>query len=198
MLSDVTTFSRHLVFDVLFYERKDCPLKGNNEATINSLSSEKYLDTSKNTFVERSSQYTPFTENASVALQQTILTHAHTKCPPVSTAYFTVWVKSLYIYRVTYQSCVFVRSIPYFHVIRAAVCTVLQIKHCKLEIHPAPPDRLQPDDPSAVDIVRILPSEVWSSDFAFVGNDNGVPNTVWLKKSKIRLLIKTSQELLGW
>ena len=25
-----------------------------------------------------------FTENASVALQQPILTHAHTKCPPVS------------------------------------------------------------------------------------------------------------------
>ena len=24
--------SQHLVFDVLFYERKDCPLKGNNEA----------------------------------------------------------------------------------------------------------------------------------------------------------------------
>ena len=50
-------------------------------------------------FVERSSQYTSFsskkqpanarserkqfTENASVALQQTMLTHAHTKCPPV-------------------------------------------------------------------------------------------------------------------
>ena len=66
---------------------------------INSLSSEKYLDTLKNTFVERSSQYLSFssrkqpanagnerkqfTENASVALQQTILTHAHTKCPPV-------------------------------------------------------------------------------------------------------------------
>ena len=35
----VRTFSRHLVFDVLFYERKDCPLKGDSEATINSLSS---------------------------------------------------------------------------------------------------------------------------------------------------------------
>ena len=31
---------------------------GDSEATINSLSSEKYLDTLKNTFVERSSQYT--------------------------------------------------------------------------------------------------------------------------------------------
>ena len=30
---------RHLVFDVLLYERKDCPLKGDSEATINSLSS---------------------------------------------------------------------------------------------------------------------------------------------------------------
>ena len=52
------------------------------------------------TFVERSTQYTSFssrkqpantgterkqfTENASVALQQPILTHAHTKCPPVA------------------------------------------------------------------------------------------------------------------
>ena len=51
-------------------------------------------------FVERSAQYTSFrsrkqpanagterkqfTENASVALQQPILTHAHTKCPPVA------------------------------------------------------------------------------------------------------------------
>ena len=51
-------------------------------------------------FVERSTQYTSlssrkqpanagterkqFTENASVALQQPILTHAHTKCPPVT------------------------------------------------------------------------------------------------------------------
>ena len=50
-------------------------------------------------FVERSTQYTSFssrkkpanagterkqfTENASVALQQPILKHAHTKCPPV-------------------------------------------------------------------------------------------------------------------
>ena len=52
--------------------------------------------------MERSSQYTSFsskkqpakarserkqfTENASVALQQTMLTHAHTKCPPVVVA----------------------------------------------------------------------------------------------------------------
>ena len=51
-------------------------------------------------FVERSTQYTSFssrkqpanagterkqfTENASMALQQPILTHAHTKCPPVA------------------------------------------------------------------------------------------------------------------
>ena len=51
-------------------------------------------------FVERSSQYTSFssrkpsvnaggerkqfTENASVTLQRAILTHAHTKCPPVT------------------------------------------------------------------------------------------------------------------
>ena len=56
----ITTFSRHLVFDVLFYERKDCPLKGNNEATINSLSVEKYLNTLKNTLVECSYQYTSF------------------------------------------------------------------------------------------------------------------------------------------
>ena len=33
----VTTFSRHLVFDVPFYERKNCPLKGDSEATINPL-----------------------------------------------------------------------------------------------------------------------------------------------------------------
>ena len=26
----VTTFSRYLVFNVLFYERKDCPLKGDS------------------------------------------------------------------------------------------------------------------------------------------------------------------------
>ena len=93
------TFSRHLVFDVLFYERKDCPVKGDSEATINSLSSQKCLDTLRNTFEERSTQYTSvssrkqpanadsdckqFTENASVVLQQTVLTHAHTKCPPV-------------------------------------------------------------------------------------------------------------------
>ena len=95
----LTTFRRHLVFDVLFYERQDCPLKGDSEGTINSLSSQKYLDTLKNMFVERSTQYTSFsprkqpanagteckqfTENASVALQQPILTHAYTKCPPV-------------------------------------------------------------------------------------------------------------------
>ena len=52
--------SQHLVFDVLFYERKDCPLKGNNEATINSLSAEKYLNTLKNMLVECSYQYTSF------------------------------------------------------------------------------------------------------------------------------------------
>ena len=52
--------SQHLVFDVLFYKRKDCPLKGNNEATINSLSVEKYLNTLKNTLVECSYQYTSF------------------------------------------------------------------------------------------------------------------------------------------
>lgn len=55
-------------------------------------------------FVERSTQYTSFssrkqpanagterkqfTENASVALQQPILTHAHTKCPPVAVGYY--------------------------------------------------------------------------------------------------------------
>ena len=54
-------------------------------------------------FVERSAQYTSFssrkqpanagterkqfTENASVPLQQPILTHAHTKCPPVAVTY---------------------------------------------------------------------------------------------------------------
>ena len=86
----VTTFSRHTVFDVLFYERKDCTLKGDSEATINSLSSEKYPDALKNKFAERSSKYMSFsskkqptnnrserkqfTENASGALQQTIPT----------------------------------------------------------------------------------------------------------------------------
>ena len=91
--------SRHLVFDVLFYEREDCPLKGDSGATINSLSSQKYLDTLKNMFVERSTQYTSFssrkqpanagterkqfTEDVSVALQQPTFTHAYTKCPPV-------------------------------------------------------------------------------------------------------------------
>ena len=55
-------------------------------------------------FVERSTQYTSFssrkqpanagterkqfTENVPVALQQPILTHAHTKCPPVHLASF--------------------------------------------------------------------------------------------------------------
>ena len=93
-----TNLSRHIVLDVLFYERKDCPLKGDSEAKINSLSLRKCLDTLKNTFVERSTQYMSFssskqppntgieckqfTENASEALQQTILTHAHTRCPP--------------------------------------------------------------------------------------------------------------------
>ena len=93
-------FEINIVFDVLFYERKDCPLKGDSKATINSLSSYKCLDTLKNTFVERSTQYTSFssrkqpanagserkqfTENDSKAIQQTILTHEQTKCPPVS------------------------------------------------------------------------------------------------------------------
>ena len=56
----ITTFSRHFVFDVLFYKRKDCPLKGDSEATINSRSLEKYLNTLKNTLVEYSYQYTSF------------------------------------------------------------------------------------------------------------------------------------------
>ena len=57
----------------------------------------------KNTFVERNTQYTSFSsrkqpanagserkqfaENASVAHQQPVLTHAHTKCPPVAKAH---------------------------------------------------------------------------------------------------------------
>ena len=45
--------NRHFFFDVLFCERKEGPLKGDSEATINSLSSERYFDTLKNTFVER-------------------------------------------------------------------------------------------------------------------------------------------------
>ena len=69
--------------------------RGYNKLTF-ILEIPRYL---KNTFVERSTQYTSFssrkqpanagterkqfTENASVALQQPILTHAHTKCPPV-------------------------------------------------------------------------------------------------------------------
>ena len=87
------------------YLLRDCSTKNYNTDLFlllkkcNLLSSKKYLDTLKNTFVERSTQYTSFssreqpanagserkqfTENASVALQQTILTHAHTKCPPV-------------------------------------------------------------------------------------------------------------------
>ena len=62
-------------------------------------------DTLKHTFAERSSQYRSFssrkqmqianavnegiqfTENASVALQQIILTHVHTKCPPLAKRY---------------------------------------------------------------------------------------------------------------
>ena len=60
----------------------------------------EYHDILKNMFVERNTQYTSFssrkqpantgserkqfTENAFVALQRTILTHAHTKCPPVT------------------------------------------------------------------------------------------------------------------
>ena len=63
-------------------------------------------------FVERSTQYTSFssrkqpanagterkqfTENASVALQQPILTHAHTKCPPV--------VGALYVHEISHIS----------------------------------------------------------------------------------------------
>ena len=59
-------------------------------------------------FVERSTHYTSFssrkqpanagterkqfTENASVALQQAILTHALTKCPPVPVAYLSVLI----------------------------------------------------------------------------------------------------------
>ena len=35
----VITFRFHLVFDVLFYKRKDCPLEGDSEATVNALSS---------------------------------------------------------------------------------------------------------------------------------------------------------------
>ena len=85
----ILTFTcRHLVFEVLFYERKDCPLKGDKETKINSLSSYKCLDTLKNTFLERSTQCTSFssrkqppnagsehkqfTGNPSVALQRTI------------------------------------------------------------------------------------------------------------------------------
>ena len=87
-------------FDVLFYERKDCPLKGNSAPTSNSLSSQKYLDTFKNTFFERSSQNTSFSSRKQPAnacserkqfadtstdrAVQTILTHAHTNCPPVT------------------------------------------------------------------------------------------------------------------
>ena len=58
-------------------------------------------------FAERSTKYTSFssrkqpanagnerkqfTENASVALQQPILTHAHTKCPPVGSTNFALF-----------------------------------------------------------------------------------------------------------
>lgn len=78
---------------------KDFSLNGDSEATINSFSLQKYLDASKNTFIKHSSQYNSFssrkqaanagrarkqfTENASLALLQSILTHAHTNCPPV-------------------------------------------------------------------------------------------------------------------
>ena len=60
-------------------------------------------------FVERNTQYASFsskkqaantgserkqfTENGSVALQQTILTHEHTKCPPVVLAQIEVEIK---------------------------------------------------------------------------------------------------------
>ena len=40
--------------------RTPMPLKGDSGATIKSLSSQKYLDTLKNIFVERSTQYTSF------------------------------------------------------------------------------------------------------------------------------------------
>ena len=56
-----------LCFDVLFYERKDCPLKGKNEATINSLSVEKYRNTLKNTLVECSYQYMSFSSRKQLA-----------------------------------------------------------------------------------------------------------------------------------
>ena len=74
------------------------PQRGYNKLTF--IGSEKYLDSLKNTFVERSSKYTSlgskkqptnarserkqFTENTSVALQQTMLTHSHTKYPTVN------------------------------------------------------------------------------------------------------------------
>ena len=74
------------------------PQRGYNKLTF--IGSAKYLDTLKNTFIERSSKYTSlgskkqpanarserkqFTENTSVALQQTMLTHSHTKYPPVN------------------------------------------------------------------------------------------------------------------
>ena len=66
--------------------------RGDNKLTF-------ILEIPRNTFVERSTQYKSlssrkqpanagterkqFTENASMALQQPILTHVHTKCPPV-------------------------------------------------------------------------------------------------------------------
>ena len=56
----VTTFSRHLVFDALFYERKDCPLKGDrghNKLTL--------IVDLNNTFVERSTQYSSFSSRNS-------------------------------------------------------------------------------------------------------------------------------------
>lgn len=43
--------------DILFYERQNCHYKGVSEAAINSLSSQIYLDTIKNTYVEHF-QYT--------------------------------------------------------------------------------------------------------------------------------------------
>lgn len=44
------------------------------------------------------------------------------------------------------------------------------------------PGSIQPDRPSAVHIVGVLRSEVWSFDFldfSFVGNDIGFLNTVY-------------------
>ena len=86
--------------------------------------------------------------------------------------------------RITYQFCCFVRSIPQLYVVRAAVCTLLKIKRGELEsqFRSPHPGSIQPDGPSAVHIVGVLRSEVWSFDFldfSFVGNDIGFLNTVY-------------------